>query len=68
MLRFVDSACDIREEFINTDKITCEVLASKIKEALSRWGLDFQNCRGQGYDVSVMTAIIEQDDTYGQMN
>ena len=53
MLRFVDSACDIREEFlefVNTDRITGQVLASKIKQALSKWGLDLQNCRGQGYD------------------
>ena len=53
VLRFVDSSCDIREEFlefINTDRITGEVLAGKIKEALTKWGLDFQHCRGQGYD------------------
>lgn len=53
VLRFVDSSCDIREEFlefITTDRITGEVLAGKIKEALTKWGLDFQHCRGQGYD------------------
>ena len=25
-------------------------MAGKIKEALTKWGLDFQHCRGQGYD------------------
>ena len=38
MLRFIDSACDTREEFLeffNTDRITGEVLASKIKNHLN---------------------------------
>jgi hypothetical protein len=53
VLRFVDSHNCIREEFVDfitTDRITGEALAFKIKEKLINYGLDFQNCRGQGYD------------------
>lgn len=53
MLRFVDRTNSIREEFLDfiwTDRITGEVLARKIKESLIKYGLDFQDCRGQGYD------------------
>ena len=31
-------------------RITCEVLAHEIKEYLIMYGLDFQDCRRQGYD------------------
>ena len=37
-------------EFFDTDRITGEVLACKIKEHLTKWDIDFQDCRGQGYD------------------
>ena len=50
VLRFVDSINWIREEFLDfiaTDRITGEVLAGKIKDFLTKYGLDFQNCRGQ---------------------
>lgn len=53
VLRFVDSGCNIREEFldfIKVERITGEVLAREIKNVLARYGLDLQNCRGQGYD------------------
>ncbi len=53
VLRFVDSDCNIQEEFldfIKVERITGEVLAREIKNVLARHGLDFQNCRGQGYD------------------
>lgn len=53
VLRFVDSCNCIKEEFVDfitTDRITGETLALRIKETLSKYGLDFQNCRGQGYD------------------
>ena len=53
VIRFVDVSCNIREEFlefVTTDRITGEVLANKIKETLVKWGIDFQDCRGQGYD------------------
>ncbi|SMN02068.1 hypothetical protein SPONN_425 [uncultured Candidatus Thioglobus sp.] len=53
VLRFVDSNRDIREEFVDfvsVERITGEVLAAKIKETLVKYDLDFQNCRGQGYD------------------
>ncbi len=53
VLRFVDSDCNIQEEFldfIKVERITGEVLAREIKNVLARYGLDLQNCRGQGYD------------------
>ena len=53
VIRFVDNNCCIREEFLDfiyTDRITGEVLATKIKDALLRYGIQFENCRGQGYD------------------
>ena len=53
VLRFIDSNCNIREEFldfISTERITGEVLAHAIKELLNRFDLVIQNCRGQGYD------------------
>ena len=48
VLRYVDSNCNIKEEF--ADRITGEALASKLKEALGRYGLDLKDCHGQGYD------------------
>ncbi len=53
VLRFVDSSYNIREEFVDfvsVDRITGEILATKIKEALVTYNLDLQDCRGQGYD------------------
>jgi len=50
VLRVVDSRDCIREEILDlvtTDRITGEVLAIK---TLSKYSLDFQDCRGQGYD------------------
>ena len=32
------------------ERITGEVLAREIKNVFARYGLDLQNCRGQGYD------------------
>ena len=53
VLRFVDSNCDIREEFIDfvyTDRITGWIIASKLRDTLARYDIDLLNCRGQGYD------------------
>ena len=53
VLRFVDSNDITREEFldfITTARITGEMLAFRIKETLTKYCLDFQDCRGQGYD------------------
>ena len=50
---FVDSNCDIKEEFLDfvyTDRTTGAVLASKLMETLIKYGIDLQDCRGQGYD------------------
>ncbi|XP_057295877.1 52 kDa repressor of the inhibitor of the protein kinase-like [Hydractinia symbiolongicarpus] len=55
VLRFVDSSCDIREDFIRY--IYCEEglagkdLASVLLKCVSKdLSLDILNCRGQGYD------------------
>ena len=43
VIRFVDTNCQIREEFLeffDTDRITGEVLACKIKENLTKWNID----------------------------
>ena len=53
-LRFFDGDCDIREEFVDfiyTDRITGEVMASKLRAALDRYGIDLIDCRGQGMMV-----------------
>ena len=53
VLRFLDSSGCIREEFLDfvgTSRVTGEALALLIKEVLIKYGLDFQDCRGQGYD------------------
>lgn len=53
VLRFVDDKDIIREElvdFFNVDRITGEVLASKIRETLVKYNLNLSDCRGQGYD------------------
>ncbi len=53
VLRFVDNTKSIREEFldfISTDRVTGEILACNIKSTLVKYGLEFENCRGQGYD------------------
>ena len=51
-LRFVDELATIREEFVqfcSTERIT-EVIPSTILSNLNDWGLDIEDCRGQGYD------------------
>ena len=53
VVRFVDDTDTIREEFVDfvtVDRITGEVLASKLKEMLVTYGLDFRDCWEQGYD------------------
>ena len=53
VLRFVDSQYNIREEFldfVSTDRITGVVLAGLLKGVLLKYGIDFNDCRGQGYD------------------
>ena len=53
VLRFVDTNCNIREDFVDfvsVERITGEIIASKLKETLARYNLDLQDCRGQGYD------------------
>ena len=53
VIRFVDSSNCIHEEFLDfilTKRVTGEVLAYNIKDTLTKYGLDFKNCRGQGYD------------------
>ncbi len=50
-MRFVDNTKSIREallDFISTDRVTGEILACK--STLVKYGLEFENCRGQGYD------------------
>ena len=47
VLRFVDTNCNIREDFVDfvsVERITGEIIASK------HYNLDLQDCRGQGYD------------------
>ena len=49
VLRFVDTNCNIREDFvdfISVERITGEIIASKLKETLARYNLDLQDCRG----------------------
>ena len=51
--RFADQTTNIREEFVqfgSTERITGEVIASTILSKLNDWGLDIEDCRGQGYD------------------
>ena len=53
VLRFVDESVNIREEFVqfcSTERITGEVIATTILSKLNDWGLDIEDCRGQGYD------------------
>lgn len=54
VLRFVDSNCNIREEFMGFVKVvrtSGELLAEKIVSVLvDDYGLDIADCRGQGYD------------------
>ena len=37
-------------DFVGTERITGDILAREIKKTLTKFGLDFQDCRGQGYD------------------
>ena len=51
VLKFVDSNRNIREEFLDfvgTERITGDILAREIKKTPTKFGLDFQDCRGQG--------------------
>lgn len=48
VLRFVDKNHDIKVDFVSTKRIT--VLAGKLEETLVKYDIDFQDCRGQGYD------------------
>ena len=50
VLHFVDTNCNIREDFVDfvsVERITSEII---VKETLARYNLDLQDCRGQGYD------------------
>ncbi|XP_014673689.1 PREDICTED: 52 kDa repressor of the inhibitor of the protein kinase-like [Priapulus caudatus] len=52
-VRFVDTNCQMREEFIDfigTCRTTGRVLASKILQKLEELNLDVTKIRGQGYD------------------
>ena len=53
-LRFADSINDIREEFLKfihcDEGVTGRNLFEAVTNTLSEFGLDFMNCRGQGYD------------------
>ena len=52
-LRHVSSDLSVYEEFLGlyeTSNTTAETLTVIIKDAMCRFGLDLQNCRGQGYD------------------
>ena len=48
VLHFVDTNCNIREDFVDfvsVERITGEIIASKLKETLARYNLDLQDCR-----------------------
>ena len=45
-------------DFVGTERITGDILAPEIKKTLTKFGLDFQDCRGQGYDrVTNMSSV-----------
>lgn len=54
VVRFVDKESNIREEFLGftqcSEGLSGEAIAKTIKQALDDFGLDIENCRGQGYD------------------
>ena len=53
MLWFVENTCSIREEcvdYISVERIAGEVLTREIKSTIKKYGLNFEECRGQGYD------------------
>ena len=54
VVRFVDSAADIREDFLGfvqcTDGVTGRALANLILAKVEKWGLGLEKLRGQGYD------------------
>jgi hypothetical protein len=53
VLRLVGQKNTIREEFVDfieVDRITGESLAKAINDKISSYGLEIQNCRGEGYD------------------
>jgi hypothetical protein len=63
VLRFFDQKNTIREEFVDfieVDRITGESLAKAINDKISSYGLEIQNCRGQGYDgTSTMSSAAK---------
>ena len=54
VVRFVDSAGDIREDFLRfvqcTDGVTGRALADLILAKMEKWEWDWRSCGGQGYD------------------
>ena len=74
-LRYVDDDGDICEKFLKfihcKSGLTGKDLYNEVTEALSRFGLDLQNCRGQGYDgggtvsghVNVLSALILRENS-----
>ena len=62
VLRFVDQSNTIREKFVDfveVERITGTVLAQTIMDKLSSYGLEIENCRGQGYDgASNMSSAV----------
>ena len=54
VIRYVDSDCVIREEFLgflHCDlRLSGKALAERVLGGLVNLGLDIRNCRGQGYD------------------
>ena len=53
VLRFVDENDEVHEdflEFVECESITGEYLADKILDCLTKWNLEVDDIRGQGYD------------------
>ena len=53
VLRFVDTQCNIREEFVDfleVERITGAVIAGAILKKIEMYGLNIADFRGQGYD------------------
>lgn len=52
-LRYVSDEYEVFEDLIGLvqlDNITADTIYSALKDSITRLGLDFANCRGQGYD------------------
>ena len=71
-IRFVDKDLTIKEELldiVSLPRITCVHIANKIRDVISKLGLEISNCRGQGYDRASnmrservgVQALIRQD-------